>query len=337
MKKLMTFLIVLLMPLVAWADYLGSWAINDYVTITANLHSASTGAETAADGDVDIWIYEDDSATQIYDDTMVAFDSITGLYLEKVQLLAATGFEAGKHYTVLIRATVGGIAGHTTHNFQILSQTDSVAISGDTTAADNMEDLWDETNIVANQKEIWVTDHATNYDGTLNMWSTEVEAISGDNTTDDDLEIICEGCFDLVNLGSNVHTVRNAAPLSEANTQEGKVLKDTTVATYTDLTSSGFTLTASSTVNDSYNNHYIVIEDAGTAGNVFVGVIKDYVGSTKTVTLWYDPGVFTVAATDKVYISVIKDPLAELVTNFSSTSSTTAWYLKEIKRMLGIL
>ena len=113
---------------VARADYLGSWNIDDYITITASMHDFNTGAAAAATGDVNIWIYKDATEAQIYDDTMAAFDSITGLYLERVELTAAAGFEAAKHYTVLIQATVDGVAAITTHNFQILAagNTDTV-------------------------------------------------------------------------------------------------------------------------------------------------------------------------------------------------------------------
>ena len=44
------------------------------------------------------------------------------------------------------------------------------------------------------------------------------------------------------------------------------------------------------------------IEDVSTATQKAVGYISDYTGATKTVTLLADPGVFTMAATDKVVI-----------------------------------
>lgn len=75
---------------------------------------------------------------------------------------------------------------------------------------------------------------------------------------------------------------------------------DTTIATLASQTS--FTLTAGSTDNDAYNNCTIVIEDASTSTQKAVGIVSAYVGATKTITLKYDPTIFTMAATDKVYI-----------------------------------
>ena len=45
-----------------------------------------------------------------------------------------------------------------------------------------------------------------------------------------------------------------------------------------------------------------VIIDVSTATQVAVGKVLDYAGGTKTVTLSFDPGVFTMAATDKIVI-----------------------------------
>jgi len=61
------------------------------------------------------------------------------------------------------------------------------SISRDVTASDNFEDLWDEAGIAANQKEIWVTDHATNYDGTLNVWNVDSEFFDGNDVTVDNV------------------------------------------------------------------------------------------------------------------------------------------------------
>ena len=74
---------------------------------------------------------------------------------------------------------------------------------------------------------------------------------------------------------------------------------DTTIATLSTQTS--FTLTAGSADDDAYNNCTIVIEDVSTSTQKAVGMVLDYAGSTKTVTL-KEALAFTIAATDKVYI-----------------------------------
>ena len=78
------------------------------------------------------------------------------------------------------------------------------------------------------------------------------------------------------------------------------LMVDTTIATLSSQTS--FTLDAGSADDDAYNGCTIVIEDVSTSTQKAVGIVDDYTGSTKTVTLLEDPGVFTMAATDKVYI-----------------------------------
>ena len=106
--------------------------------------------------------------------------------------------------------------------------------------------------------------------------SVDAIALSGDTAAADNLESEYDG------------------------TGYGHVLQRTTIATLASQTS--FTLTAGSADNDAYNGCVIVIQDASTAAQKAVGVISDYVGATKTVTLLNDPAVFTMATTDIVTI-----------------------------------
>lgn len=72
---------------------------------------------------------------------------------------------------------------------------------------------------------------------------------------------------------------------------------NTTIATLASQTS--FTLTAGPADNDALNGCVCVIHDVASAVQLGFGVVSDYVGSTKTVTL--DAGVsFTAAATDNI-------------------------------------
>lgn len=100
----------------------------------------------------------------------------------------------------------------------------------------------------------------------------------------------------------SLEAIRNrgdAAWTTGAGGSDRLLMVDTTIATLSTQTS--FTLTAGSSDDDAYNNCTIVIEDVSTSTQKSVGVITDYVGSTKTITLKEAP-VFTIAATDKVYI-----------------------------------
>lgn len=79
-----------------------------------------------------------------------------------------------------------------------------------------------------------------------------------------------------------------------------QLLQSTTIATLASQTS--FTLTAGSADNDAYNGAVVIITDSSTATQKAVGSVLDYVGSTKTVTLAADPGIFTMAAGDSIDI-----------------------------------
>jgi hypothetical protein len=74
---------------------------------------------------------------------------------------------------------------------------------------------------------------------------------------------------------------------------------DTTIATLSTQTT--FTLTAGSTDDDAYNNCTIIVEDVSTSTQKAVGMVLDYTGSTKEVTL-KEALAFVIATTDKVYI-----------------------------------
>lgn len=108
---------------------------------------------------------------------------------------------------------------------------------------------------------------------------------------------------DFVNTTDSLQAIRDrgdAAWTTGAGGSDRLLMVDTTIATLASQIS--FTLTAGSADNDAYNNCTIVIEDVSTSTQKAVGLISAYVGATKTVTLKYDPGIFTMAATDKVYI-----------------------------------
>jgi hypothetical protein len=74
----------------------------------------------------------------------------------------------------------------------------------------------------------------------------------------------------------------------------------TTIATLASQTS--FTLTAGSADDDAYNGWGCFVIDASSAVQVCLGVIEDYTGSTKTVALREDPGIFTMAVSDNVVL-----------------------------------
>lgn len=96
-----------------------------------------------------------------------------------------------------------------------------------------------------------------------------------------------------------------------------QLLQSTTIATLSTQTS--FTLTAGSADDDAYNGAVIVITDSATSTQKAVGEVSDYTGSTKTITLSADPGIFTMAVGDTVEI------IAALGAAGSGASAADVW------------
>jgi len=114
----------------------------------------------------------------------------------------------------------------------------------------------------------------------------------------------------------------DAAWTTGAGGSDRLLMVDTTIATLASQTS--FTLTAGSADNNAYRNCTIVIEDASTATQKAIGLCSAYVGASKTITLKYDPAVFTMAATDKVYIlaeNALKSSLANRQLDVTGTGA----------------
>ena len=124
--------------------YIGEYEINEYIDLVATTHRFSSGANYAATS-IKYRVYEDGSDTQIIDDTnMTNFDTITGLYYNRVQLTAALGFEVGKSYVILIQATVDSVTSIDWRSFRVKFPAVNVKqISDDGAAADNLESACD--------------------------------------------------------------------------------------------------------------------------------------------------------------------------------------------------
>lgn len=100
--------------------------------------------------------------------------------------------------------------------------------------------------------------------------------------------------------GQSAGVARKADADAIAVASSPQLLQTTTIDVLSSQTS--FTLTAGSSDDDAYNEQIVIITDQSTITQKAVGVVSDYVGSTKTVTLAADPGVFTMAAGDSIDI-----------------------------------
>lgn len=96
---------------------------------------------------------------------------------------------------------------------------------------------------------------------------------------------------------------------------------DTTIATLSSQTS--FTLTVGPADNNALIGCTVIIHDAASAIQKAMGFVSAYTGSSKTVTLGYDPGIFTMAAKDN--ISFIPPSAANLIQINNSTSGVAGF------------
>lgn len=100
------------------------------------------------------------------------------------------------------------------------------------------------------------------------------------------------------------------------------LLQSTTIATLASQVS--FTLTAGSVDDDAYNNQIVVVTDSTTGTQKAVGRVSDYVGSTRTVTLEADPGIFTMAVGDAIDIIAVNNHITTADTATTVTNQVTA-------------
>lgn len=139
-------------------SYLGSWKTDDLLSFYVNTHRLDSGAAIDADAAPTYRVYEDETATPLLTGSMALLDSSNtdGFYSEQITLSAANGFEKGKCYCIRIVAVVNGVSAVTCKTFQMEAEVDAntvsptvsanvVQISGDATAADNLEAYTDGT------------------------------------------------------------------------------------------------------------------------------------------------------------------------------------------------
>ena len=119
---------------------------------------------------------------------------------------------------------------------------------------------------------------------------------------------------DFVNTTDALQAIRDrgdAAWITGAGGSNPYVLSSTTIATLASQVS--FTLTAGSADNGAYVGMLVIVEDASASTQKCIGVVSAYVGSTKTITLREDPGVFTMAAGDTIDVVVASPDLLNIL------------------------
>lgn len=108
---------------------LGSWKIDDVVTIPVNTHSSS--GESDGDSVPTYRVYENITNTPILTGSLALLDdtNTTGFYAAQITLSAANGFEKGKSYTVRVRGVVAGRAAIALRYLQVEAEVNMTGVA----------------------------------------------------------------------------------------------------------------------------------------------------------------------------------------------------------------
>ena len=210
----------------------------------------------------------------------------------------------GSSKTVTLRADPGifTMAAGDNVSFFVPTITPATQASIDAIEVDTGTTLDGKINTIDGIVDAILVDTGTTLEGKIDTIDGIVDSILVDTgtTLDTKLNDIQGGSFS--SGTDSLESIRNRgdAEWVSGGGSDRLLMVDTTIATLASQVS--FTLSAGSADNNAYLNCTAVIEDASTAAQKAIGLISAYTGSSKTVTLKYDPGVFTMAATDKIYI-----------------------------------
>jgi len=145
--------------------FLGSWKLEDYLAWSITTHVATTGGSQDADANPSFRVYEDNIGTPLTTGSLTKLDdaNTTGLYHKRLQVTAASGFERGKSYNILNKATVNGVSGNLPHGFQVEAE---VRINSQG---------YSPTVVVATNND--KTGYTSTVTGSVNLTSESVDAI----------------------------------------------------------------------------------------------------------------------------------------------------------------
>jgi hypothetical protein len=232
--------------------FLGVYDIDEYVAITAATHRFSSGAAYAPTV-LTYSIYEEGNTTGLDEnvDMVVAapFDSIVGVYYIRRQLTAAAGFERGKTYVVVIKATVDSVAANEVHVFQIrAAQTgDSYARLGAPAGASVSADV-----LVVKTK--------TDYLPAATAGAAGGVAIAGSNAATTFASLTCTGALTVSNGIAVTCSTANRTAITATGNGTGNGLE---IASGSGLTGSGISVTCAAT-----NGSAMLIQGSGSGHGI---------------------------------------------------------------------
>jgi len=316
--------------------------LEDTFYIDFTTRAFATGIPTVLAGSPALSVLEENNATPITAGVAVAVSraSVVGLNMATIVATDANGYETGKGYSVYISTgTVGGVSvvGEVVGQFTIGKSAafirigaagagltainlpnQTMDITGDITG--NLSGtvgsvtgaVGSVTGAVGSLGATAKSDVQTECDTSLaTIHLDHLLAVDAADVVVDDSVIArmtskaaTADWSDFDNTTDSLEAVRDrgdAAWITGAGGSDRLVMNDTTIAVYTSNVS--FTLAGGSVSNDAYNNCACVIEGNADSTIKSMGTVSDYVGSTKTITLKFDPNpAVTFANTDKIYI-----------------------------------
>lgn len=360
-------------------NYIGNFAEDSAVSFLFSTSDASGGAIAPSDAFEadDFIIYKNYNQTQKATTNGITvlspFDSVTGLHCIIIDTSNDTGdvgfWDKSNDYTIVLSPDTETVDGQTVvvpiGRFSIENRVvgsgvvsaNVTQISGDATAANNLEALLDGTggvtlsgDLSGSVGSISGITFPTNFsDLAITATTGQVDVNSLSSTAETQvatqtavgmavIDPVTKTYYDagqasqLSSIQSEFTTIKGATWSSSTDTLEAirdasgggsasnpQVLQTTTIATLASQTS--FTLTAGSSDDDAYNDMMVVVTDSATSTQKAVGFVSDYVGSTKTVTLKSDPAVFTMAVGDSVDIIAVGADMPTIAGRFDTVDT----------------
>ena len=167
--------------------------IGDNLVFTITTHDPDTGVLTDATGNPAYRVYEDETGTAILTGSMAKLDdaNTTGFYSESIACTSGNGFENGKSYNIYITATVDSDLGGICYGFKAYDQrkANATQVSGDATAADNLELFFDGTGYAAANSTVGTVTTLTGHTAQTGDSFARLGAPSGATHAADNLSI----------------------------------------------------------------------------------------------------------------------------------------------------
>jgi hypothetical protein len=275
-----------------------------------------TGAPSTLAGTPVVSAYVGNSTTQLTAGITltVDFDGVTGLHNVRVVATVGNGYAAGTDVALVITTgTVDGnsAVGYVIEQFTIgrgAAFTRLGAPAGASAAADIAAIKTETASIQTDTNDIQARLPAAlvsgRIDASVGAMAANVmtaAAAAADLTTE--LQSGLATAANLATVAGYLDT-EIAAILAAVDTEVADIKQmlghKTTIASL--ATQVSFTLTAGSADDNAYNGWGAVVVDASTAVQLALGVVSDYTGSTKTITLRENPGIFTMATGDTIIL-----------------------------------